>query len=283
MKSLRAFWHWVDNEKPSGNLGEHIDALPHTQGRAVDLAIELVADRLGRDETTALDELREHWPAVRDLSLSICEALERMHEAVPEDAAMAALNELYPPERIAAEDAMAERITGTLERLGMVEVKNACPACGCAPCQGTHFRCELNAYVAAHPEAVSSTVDWVTGKGYRGIDLRADAPIYAREYMGEWRDPNAQAQQNAMPPIPHERDRYCPRDQLHILPQLIASGYDCDSLRGMSPKRITIHGKRSDYQDDVLRYLSRDVLGPMIVDGATVVYDDPALQEIFGI
>lgn len=93
MKTLLAFWHWVDNEKPAEVADKHLDRLTYEEQRAVGVACELVLERLDADfedyddcacvDWRAFNALRDHWPAVRDLSLAICRGLEAMHEAVP--------------------------------------------------------------------------------------------------------------------------------------------------------------------------------------------------------
>jgi hypothetical protein len=82
MKSLRAFWHWVDNEKPAELESEHFRHLSDLADLALDTAGGMVGERIGQPHAY-VGRLRDHWPAVRDLSLAICEALEKMHEAVP--------------------------------------------------------------------------------------------------------------------------------------------------------------------------------------------------------
>lgn len=91
-KELERFWHWFDNEKPAvdvamrrgdGNLGEVAqEAMAH--------AAALVSER-ARPPTAHEDEdeqiefgLEQHPAALRELSLSLCAALERMREMVPE-------------------------------------------------------------------------------------------------------------------------------------------------------------------------------------------------------
>lgn len=82
MKSLRAFWHWVDNEKPAELESEHFRHLSDLADLALDTAGDMVGERIGQPHAY-VGRLRDHWPAVRDLSFAICEALEKMHEAVP--------------------------------------------------------------------------------------------------------------------------------------------------------------------------------------------------------
>lgn len=94
MKSLRAFWHWVDNEKPA-EVGENqFDRLTYEEQRAVGVACELVLERLDSDfddyddcacvDWRAFNGLLVHWPAIRDLSFVLCSGIEAMHEAVRE-------------------------------------------------------------------------------------------------------------------------------------------------------------------------------------------------------
>lgn len=83
MKTLTAFWHWVDNEKPAQLDADSFRHLSDVADQALDIASHAVGERVGRPHAT-VDQLREHWPALRDLSLLICSGLEVMHEDVPE-------------------------------------------------------------------------------------------------------------------------------------------------------------------------------------------------------
>lgn len=93
MKSLRAFWHWVDNERPSEVLQKHIEPLTDEEQRAVALSCELVLQRLAHEldydryallDVDAVNAMHDWWPAVRDLSFVICSGIEVMCEDVPE-------------------------------------------------------------------------------------------------------------------------------------------------------------------------------------------------------
>lgn len=112
MKTLQAFWHWVDGEKPSADtLGERFsnsDALSESARTALDLSARAIARRLrlfDPDAMRCLDVIDDQRAALCDLSLAFCEALERMHEQVdtPEPGAFADkwLEQMYPgPDRV---------------------------------------------------------------------------------------------------------------------------------------------------------------------------------------
>jgi hypothetical protein len=83
MKTLEAFWHWVENEKPAAitTYAAREKTCTEVEMRAVDMALDAVYERTFRrwnDETW-----NEYAPALKALSLAFCEALERMHEQVP--------------------------------------------------------------------------------------------------------------------------------------------------------------------------------------------------------
>lgn len=107
MKSLRAFWHWVDNERPESITLDHASKLSATARLALDTAKDWVSERAYGHARAPLTGMPEHWPAVRDLSILLCTALEVMHEDVPEAAADAWLASQYPPGRVAAFDVQA--------------------------------------------------------------------------------------------------------------------------------------------------------------------------------
>lgn len=124
MKTLKAFWHWVDNEKPSEITWKHLEPLSVVADRALHMALELVDERRwggDADGHESLDTLRDQWPAIRDLSLAICQAIERMHEQVEPSETMNVLREMYPEPK------------ATLP---------PCPACNRSPCEGSHVSCD---------------------------------------------------------------------------------------------------------------------------------------------
>lgn len=88
MKTLKRFWEWHDAEKPGPDVRWTME------GRNVSPAGR---ESLRRAETEILERLdafpwvpssnepyASHPEALRDLSLALCAALERMHEQVPE-------------------------------------------------------------------------------------------------------------------------------------------------------------------------------------------------------
>lgn len=102
MKTLRAFWHWVDNDKPARITREHLSktaviALCMAEAQVAARAFgdgstwsvmpiwDLCSSSDGTDPNARPEFFRpELVAAVRDLSLAICQALEAMHAAVPE-------------------------------------------------------------------------------------------------------------------------------------------------------------------------------------------------------
>lgn len=110
MKTLQAFWHWIDNDKPANPTAKRdklskvaLSALLHAES-------EVAARAFGPDRENSFSVWLDVWAmccsgdgsnpngpserpeffrpelikAVRDLSLAICPALEAMHEAVQE-------------------------------------------------------------------------------------------------------------------------------------------------------------------------------------------------------
>lgn len=85
MKTLKAFWHWVDNEGPEWEVA--LEKSEHLSD-AARFALRLAAQGIGYRRLVVDPEplhnldIVQHREALRDLSLSFCEALERMHEQV---------------------------------------------------------------------------------------------------------------------------------------------------------------------------------------------------------
>jgi len=93
MKTLERFWHWAANEKPGPGLFDVKagELLSETAECALRDAAAFVTERgLGKDFETNLEDyvycLQHHAVAFREMSLSLCRALEAMHAAVPEGA-----------------------------------------------------------------------------------------------------------------------------------------------------------------------------------------------------
>jgi len=102
MKTLKAFWHWVDNDKPTRITREHLSktatvalciAESQVAARAFGAASYLEWDQLWQLCSSAdgtNPSARPEWfrpeliAAVRDLSLAVCPALEAMEAAVAE-------------------------------------------------------------------------------------------------------------------------------------------------------------------------------------------------------
>lgn len=176
MKTLQAFWHWVDNEKPAAELyaEKALDNLSDV-GRAALLEAErLVGVRAGAATVQMLDRVtdEEHMalrPAFRDLSLALCAALEHMHDQVEDDY----LGKRYP----ARPDFQTHAVAPVVPQ---------CPACCSKPCNGTHAGCSLKAYLAAHPEAQPLFKREYVGEWHRSIDLSSDASEETKKAIADW-------------------------------------------------------------------------------------------------
>ena len=89
MKELKAFWHWVHHETPDGRVASSkaFDRLSSAEFCSLLTATRLIEERRqGRPVPTGSHLVEEHidrYPAaLRDLSLALWEALEKMHEQV---------------------------------------------------------------------------------------------------------------------------------------------------------------------------------------------------------
>jgi hypothetical protein len=209
MKSLRAFWHWVDNEKPAPDLygKKALDTLSPLAIEALMAAERLVSVRTGycwRPSLNLVDPLdmgglsdeqvASFRPATRDLSLAIAAGLERMHEQVELDC-------------LANHDAEPEPLT-------FAQDPKACPGCQRQPCYGTTAKCSLDRYMRENPGValtpkIEPLQNWIPAKlanmpahtvlGRKtltedGLQLlraaddqeRAHAAMFRREYLAEW-------------------------------------------------------------------------------------------------
>jgi hypothetical protein len=207
MKTLKAFWHWVDNEKPAPELYAEKagDTLSEVAHQALIEAERFVGGRAGAASVELLDRVsdEEHRflrPAFRDLSLALCAALEHMHGQVEDDY----LGKRYParpdfqthanagdhgtPVRdFDRFDRLACEATPLFKKLELVgPIVPQCPSCCSKPCAGTHAGCNLQDYLAAHPEAQAVfkreySGDWVTG-----VDLASDASEETLQKLEAW-------------------------------------------------------------------------------------------------
>ncbi len=87
MRTLQAFWAWVDNEAHvdwAQALDKMRGPLSWTAQEALELAAKSIARRIvcTDEEPLANLDVVDHREALRDLSLAFCEALEKMHERV---------------------------------------------------------------------------------------------------------------------------------------------------------------------------------------------------------
>jgi hypothetical protein len=311
MRTLRAFWHWVDHEKPTVQLyaNKALDTLSELGRLAITTAEKLVAARTGHEPFEAAEVTDEQLvalrPATRDLSLAIGAALEHMHEQVEKDC-------LAPPR---------------------------CPACHHTPCLGSHLKCNVNRYLAENRITLTKdepifrreyVADWLpantfssapraTDEQLRGvrIDREAVERVIQRESPGSWakmqqlanvandtfRDVNCsnfemQTLANLQPPgrllgralnddglawlRPESTPRVFGQMKSHYNPvsrqlDLYTSIDVCalDTLRGLEPRWITIHGKADGYAPGVLAYL-HEVVAPMLAPGTVLECKDPS-------
>lgn len=91
MKTLRAFWHWVDNENPDA-----ADVPARARKNLSKVALEALVSAASLVTARALPmcdwdadgplryALERHRPILRDVSLKLCEALELLHGAIAE-------------------------------------------------------------------------------------------------------------------------------------------------------------------------------------------------------
>jgi hypothetical protein len=86
MKTLERFWQWHDAEKPDQKTWDRmrISNLSENAYDAIDMAWQQIAQHIGCGiGGGAYPAMTAHFAALRDLSLSLCAALERMREQVP--------------------------------------------------------------------------------------------------------------------------------------------------------------------------------------------------------
>lgn len=174
MKTLQAFWHWVDNEKPKEVSWKHLVPLTVVADRALHMALELVDERRWAKDADGYkleDVLGEQSAAIRDLSIEFCRAIEKMHDLVQPSEAMDVLREMYPEPAPPA----------------IAPIVPQCPACCSKPCNGTHAGCSLKGYLAAHPE----TQPWFrrehgTAQSIYDQQRAMNDQMFKREYIGEW-------------------------------------------------------------------------------------------------
>lgn len=304
MKSLQAFWHWVDNERPRELTADSFRHLSDVADQALDDASSTVAERIG-SPYRGVAALRDYWPAIRDLSLSICQAIERMHAVVPEGECedqpglrnvaidecgsgmpMSYADGLKPLRDEAAfrreyvSDWIVPGRGGSInlgsddnEKAGVNAQQHMMNALNAArPPWASYHGIDLS----AAPESATGVAQRVNmqiaaadanGGGVVKLPAEADVPWFKREIRNE--------------PV-YRGPRYTyghQTRQLDIYPHIDRAM--CDCVRGCEPRSIVLHGDRSQYDEAVLPYLTRDVLAPMIADGALVIHQDPSFREFF--
>jgi len=276
MKTLHAFWHWFENEKPTAEQArEKAEANLSELGMlALEDGCDYVCVRAGEDHETARENVEwalEHQPvATRKLSLSICQALEAMHAEVAEPAPKPFTEAFGLVFDHGPVFELTHKMPGATRGLLTDEARAALMA------QQPTFRRE---YLG----------EWVVG-----VDLGKDADL------GKWaereHDRNAAhaAQVNAATTVIGP-DAYaglaatfdCRVDpdarnhELHISPDMVPTLSSCDKLRGLAPRRVVLHSWRASYDEHVLRYLIANVLEPMVVDGALIIWDDVRFAELW--
>lgn len=305
MKTLTAFWHWVDNEKPAEVAEKHLEPVSYQGQRALGIAQELLLERLDASfddyddeecvDLRAFNGLRDHWPAIRDLSFVICRGIEAMHEAVPEPEPFTPTAEAFLAERYRDEVPLPDVVMNGSKAF-------ACPGCGLQQCNGSHVDCDMEAYLAANPTVrarltgpsvpVLCTTDgadksWFQRLNTDGLQPLRSEPgeaLFRREYMGGWLTEQQQAEQSRRNTemqlaaqgqtvyLGQQRSNYNSITR-EIVVFTSVTVEELNAFRGLRPNRIVLRGKPDDYQART-REAMGSVLWPMHRDGAVVVTRD---------
>jgi hypothetical protein len=262
MKTLRAFWHWVDNEKPAAELyaEKASDTLSELAYDAILEAERLVCVRAGAGSVQVFDhatedEHRHLRPALRDLSLALCAALEHMHGQVEDDY----LGKRYParPDFQTHANAGDHATPGSFNLLAIDELADWLPApraCD-GPLQGKRV--------------TQADLDRVNAQ------MRGSLGFAQHEVGSGW----AKMQQLAnMPgrPIPALRGQirsYYEEGKLTIFTTVTVA--ELDQFRGLAPRSIIILGEPTDYGQLALAYLP-EIIAPML-DRAVINTPCPAM------
>lgn len=83
MKTLKAFWHWVDNENPPSVGAKQLRTLSPVALQAYVSACTVI-DREAADLVTSKADRKTGRALVRDLSFKLCEGFEKMHAVLDE-------------------------------------------------------------------------------------------------------------------------------------------------------------------------------------------------------
>lgn len=283
MKTLKAFWHWVDNEKPDTSrfneaAEENLSSNAHA---ALEFALCSVDSRAGCTFTSAYRA--PVMPAVRDLSLEVCRALDEMCDLVEEDCLAGEPvhdgcmdcgadighaddcpnvhrepkpGDHAPPYKLLAIDELAD----------WLPAPRACDG----PLQGVRVTQadldRVNAQTGGSLSFANTGSGWVKMQqlanmsGYPmlgrpvmnddGLKLRPE-PSWVHTYHGrtgsDW----------------DSVDR-----RLEVFTSIDRGGVD--RLRGLTPRTIIVRGRVKDYAPDVLAYLS-EVIQPMACSAGAIV------------
>lgn len=93
MKTLLAFWHWYETERPAQpiNLEFFYARLRHHESASIEWALDAVNKRRGY-RLGITEMLAKYGPVIKDMSIAACAAYERMREAVPNSGTVTVLD-----------------------------------------------------------------------------------------------------------------------------------------------------------------------------------------------
>lgn len=279
MKSLQAFWHWFDGESPTTpdamRLSE--ENLSEVANDAIIEAAVLVHDRSVDEEGLANNAaylawcLDAHPEALRDLSLSLCAALEKMREQVPE---APKVDDVFHNVDRGVDERHREMNAGGMQKMAVVRASRW------AGKSLAQRLAEAGNELPGRP---------LTAVIYEMAKAQNDQ-LYRREYLGEWaRGPRNRCWRTTEVPDGFEclecMSTPCRRIQLakrrhehqgearwsmdHVTETLtvyaehIVAREQADRMRGMSPRLVMIEGSPGKCDHGVLSYLLHQVLAPI--------------------
>jgi hypothetical protein len=246
MKTLQAFWHWFDNESPVTleaykKAAKVLSVDEHAALSEAATAIRMRGCSAGSvvPLTWCLDT---HPEALRDLSLALCAALERMHEQVPEA---------------------------------------PCDGCGQHPCDGTHMKCDVETYAAHRGKTVAEVCeDRARSEGptlmQMAKKLREENQAYQREYLANRDTEFARAEvarlgRQAIKCL-WSRDHSSATITVYL--DNFETREQADQLRGMLAKRIVVVSKTAT-PNKLGCHIVNNILAPMAEHGASIEYVTP--------
>jgi hypothetical protein len=247
MKSLRAFWHWVDNEKPTVELyaTKAIEKLSPTARLAIETAEKLVAHRTGGmgwgNRVTDADVIGLR-PATRDLSLAVCAALDAMHAQVEENC-------------LAPEDIRTQPIFTPQALTALQDWLPAMPRV-CDDDGLKRLRSAGHEYEPLWPKLYTAQ-QFAAMNQQHALDMQRAAQLTGFEQLDR-RPPHHRGKTSS---VYDEATR-----TLDIYPATCVEALE--RIRGLLPKTIVVHGKPEQYEPDALVYLPQ-VVRPMFEAGGS--------------